>query len=65
MKAINACSYRARRLWYGSTKAAVNFVSTGRHIRTIGPEKLPRDTKTAFNRANGLRNSSVGEPLKG
>ena len=46
-------------------QAAGNFVWTGRHIRTIGAEKLPRETKTAFNSANRLRNSSVGEPLRG
>ncbi len=31
----------------------------------LARENCPAKLKTAFNRANGLRNSSVGEPLKG
>jgi len=43
-------------------QARWEFCLDWKNIRTIGWEKLPRETKTAFNRANRLRNSSVGEP---
>ena len=46
-------------------QGAGNFVWTGRHIRTIGAEKLPRETKTAFNLANRTEEFIGRRTLKG